>query len=662
MSGLDRLLAPSSIAIAGLSGNPAKHGARVLAALRSLGYRGEVWGVNPSQPVIEGVDVYPTMGQLPEPPDLVVAAVPGHAAPALIAGCAGAGAVVLFAAGFAETGLEGKSRQDALETVAKSVGVRLLGPNSGGLIRPGLGVAASFLTCLDRPPGEIRSGPVGVVTQSGGTASYLHNLAASRGEGLAISISTGNEADLALGEAMEAVSHLDEVETVLAIIETVRDGPRFLAAVRAAQALGKKVVACRIGTTPTGRHLMESHTGALAIPDRVIGGVFDSLGVVAAETPAEAYDVAMILARTPVAPASTRVGVVTHSGGMAILLADLAGRAGLNLPPPGEALADAVREQLDHGSVGNPIDMGGIMGDPGRFAAVVELFAASDDYDVVLAASTAHPPAHTEPRARSLVELEPGAPVVNLWMAGDQGAGGLARLRSAAMAVTEDPRAAIRALAGLTQQPDSSPPPPITGSPAEWGIPPHYGLVASGSADAVAAAETLGYPVVVKLESGRPVHKTDIGGIAVDLADSPAVEGAALSILAAARAIGIEHAGLRVQRYRPGLEVIVGALRHETFGPLVSVGLGGVLAEVLEDVVFAIAPVSTATALDMIDRLRARRLLDGFRGAPPADVPSLAEIVSRVSRGVAGHSVDEFEINPLIWDGVEWLAVDMLAR
>ena len=202
MSGLGRLLDPASIAIAGLSADPAKHGGRVLANLRKLGYRGEVWGVNPKLPRVEGIEVQASLGDLREPPDLVVCAVPAPVVRDIAIAARGVGALIVFAGGFAESGEDGMALEADLSECVDRVGFRLLGPNSGGVIRPSVGLAASFLTCLDRPAEQIRTGPVGLVTQSGGTGSYIHNLAAERGSGLAVSVSTGNEVDIRMGEAL----------------------------------------------------------------------------------------------------------------------------------------------------------------------------------------------------------------------------------------------------------------------------------------------------------------------------------------------------------------------------------------------------------------------------------------------------------------------------
>ncbi len=406
-SALDPLLEPESLAVVGLSDDAGKHGGRVLANLRKLGYGGQVWGVNPRLPEVEGAAVFASLHDLPGVPDLVVCAVPAPVVPGVVAaaGELGVGAAVVFAGGFAESGAAGESLQEALKAAA-ATGIRVLGPNSGGVIRPSHGLAVSFLTCLDRPAEQVRSGPVGLVTQSGGTGSYIHNLAAARGGGLAASVSTGNEVDIQLGEAVAAVAAISEVRAVAVVVEAVRDGTAFVEAVEAAHRQGKPVVVCRIGGSRAGGRLTATHTGAIATPARVLDGVLDALGVTVTETPGELLDVAEVMARTP-PPAGPRVGIVTHSGGVAILLADLASRAGVPLPEPDADLSAALAPLLDHGAARNPLDMGGIIGGPGRFAAVVDLFAGSGLFDSVLAVSTAHPPAHTSERAATLAALDP---------------------------------------------------------------------------------------------------------------------------------------------------------------------------------------------------------------------------------------------------------------
>jgi acyl-CoA synthetase (NDP forming) len=662
MSGLGRLLDPASIAIAGLSADPAKHGGRVLANLRKLGYSGEVWGVNPGLPDIEDVKVVASVRDLRKPPDLVVCAVPAHAVAEIAKDAEGVGGLVVFASGFGEAGDDGLALEADLGEWVERFGFRLLGPNSGGVIRPSTGLAASFLTCLDRTTSEIRSGPVGLVTQSGGTGSYIHNLAAARGSGLAISVSTGNEIDVRLGEAIDAVSTLEEVEVVLALIETVRDGEVFRESIRDSIGRGKPVVACRVGTGDRGRALMTTHTGAMAVPEKVLEGVLDSLGVVVAETPGEAFEVAEMMAQA-VIPSGPRAAIVTHSGGIAIHLADLAEKSRLDLLQPSPGLQARLEPLLDLGAANNPLDMGAIIGGPGRFAEVVDRFAGSGEYDMVLAVSTAHPPAHSTERVRSLLALETPVPILHLWMAGDQASAALDDLRQGGVPVTEEPRAAIRAMAGLARLAKWSALgdlPLIDDDFERWGLPLVEGETAHTADEAIAAAERLGYPVVVKVVSPGLAHKTETGGVKLALADAEEVARAIDEVTATAIEAGQIVEGVRVERYRPGLEVIVGGLVDPVFGPLVSVGTGGVMTELFDDVVFATAPVGVNEARSMIDRLRGRALLDGFRGSPPADADALARIVSVVSRGIEASGYQEVEINPLIWDGEAWVGVDWL--
>jgi acyl-CoA synthetase (NDP forming) len=402
----------------------------------------------------------------------------------------------------------------------------------------------------------------------------------------------------------------------------------------------------------------------MAVPERVLEGVLDSLGVILAETPGEAYEVAEMIAATRLPPGD-RTAVVTHSGGIAIHLADLSERHGLNLPPPGPDLGARLHPLLDHGVADNPLDMGGIIGGPSRFAQVVETFAGSGEYDMVLAVSTAHPPAHTDERVAALLALDVEVPILHLWMAGDQAAHGLTRLQEAGTAVTEDPRAAIRALAGLgrlTRRRSPSDVEPLTGPIETWGIPLVEAEVVIDALAAADAAERIGYPVAVKLISPEVDHKTEFGGVTLDLGTREAVARAFTEVMEEADKAGLEVVGARVQRYRPGLEVIVGALVDPDLGPVVSVGVGGVLTELIDDVVFAPAPVDKRGAQAMISQLRGHHLLDGFRGAPPADVDALSELVSIVSRGMIGSGLTEVEVNPLIWDGAGWVAVDWLAR
>lgn len=676
-----RLLSPSSVAIVGLSDDPRKHGARVLASLRKLGFPGTVWGVNPRRPEVDGVEVVASLADLPASPDLVACAVPAPVVPSVVADAAsvGAGAVVVFAGGFAESGEEGRALQRRLVQEAVEGGVRVLGPNSGGVIRPGAGLAVSFLTCLDRPAGEMRSGPVALVTQSGGTGSYVHNLAAERGGGLAVSVSTGNEADLGVADGIRAVTELDGVRAVAVVLETVRDGAAFVEAVLETVSSGIPVVVCRIGTSDRGTAMTATHTGAMARPARILDGVLDALGVTVAETPGEMLDVAEVMARTAV-PAGDRVGVVTHSGGIAILLSDLAEREGVDLPILGDGLRRRLDSLLDHGTASNPLDMGGIIGGPGRFGEVVDAFDRSGEFDLVVATSTAHPRAHTVERVHGLLESQSDR-VIHLWMAGDVGREGLDMLRAADRPVTEEPRALVRAVAGLVRmrrvvedvRPVAETPGEPTGaSPsgefeskrflAEWGVPVPEGGRAATAEEAAAVAERLGGQVVVKLDSPDILHKTEIGGVRVGIEGGAAAAEAFTSMTEAARTARPEArvSGVVVERRTSGFEVILGGVDDPLFGPMMLVGLGGIAAEGFGPPAIAPAPLSLQGAARLVDRAPGLAHALSRIGADAAD--ALAELMSATSIRFAASDVEEFEVNPLAWTGDGWMALDAIVN
>lgn len=679
---LRRLLEPSSVAIVGLSADRSKHGGRVLANLSKVGFAGTVSGVNPNRPQVDGVEMFADLASLPEPPDLVVCAVPAEAVLDVVRGASGAGAVVVFAGGFAELGPTGSALQGQLVEVAAAAGVRVLGPNSGGVIRPSVGVAVSFLTCLDRPADQIRSGPVGLVTQSGGTGSYVHNLAAAAGGGLAASISTGNEADIGLADGVAALCALDEVRVLALVLETVRNGPDFVESVRRAHLAGKPVVACRIGASRRGQTLMSTHTGALAGHAKVLDGVLDTLGVTVAETPEEMLAIAEVMARTP-ALTGDRVGVVTHSGGIAILLTDLAERHDLVFPHPGEALRRQLEPLLQLGSSDNPLDMGGIIGGPGRFARVVDSFAWSGDYDCVLAVSTAHPPAHTVERVEGLLALDPPVPVVHLWMAGDVGEAGKQLLTGADRPVTIEPRVAIRALAGMCRLAgmgfDSVPVPepvPIVDPPrteheakgllAAWGLAVVEGGLATTPDEAAELASRLGGRLAVKVSSPDIAHKTDIGGVALGIEGREDCRAAYARIVAAVGALRPDAVveGVRIERMRVGVEVIVGMIFDPVFGPMALISLGGVAAEGLGGERFALAPVASTQALRMVVGIPGldttlRRAGDDGRAAG-----GLAGLLVEVSRRFVASGLGELEMNPVVWVDGRWEILDavMVAR
>jgi acetate---CoA ligase (ADP-forming) len=695
-SGLARLVEPASVAIVGLSADPAKHGGKVLTSLRRFGFEGPVWGVNPKRPEVEGVEVVASLNDLPTPPDAVVLAVPAAVTPDVIAtaGQVGAGAAILFGGGFAEAGDDGVALQAKIVGLARDHGLRLLGPNSAGVINPSAGTVMSFLTCLERPADQLRPGPVGLITQSGGTGSFLHNLAAERGSGFALSVSTGNEADIDAAEALQQLVDLPDVRAIALVLETVRDGPRFVAAARAALRAHKPIVVCKIGRSAVGQQVMRTHTGALAGLERAYDAAFDALGITVTSTPTELFDVAELMARTPV-PAGDRVGIVTHSGGTAVLLADRASAAGLALPQPSDRLRERLGPYLQHGASGNPTDLGGIITAPHRYVEVVRSFVDDPDYDLVVPVSTPHPSAHTCDRATALAALadEVDKPLPSLWLAGDLGAEGLAILRASGAPVTTDLGSLVTAVSGLARlgakRRDGDPPSPkppdsdvtalldsAEGSALDeaeslrlieaMGLPTVAAEVVGDAAEAARAADRLGYPVVLKAVSKDLPHKSDVGAVLLNLADETelAVGWEQLITRLADRSPTARIEGYLVERYLPGAEMLAGLVRDPTFGPVVLVGIGGTVAEAIDDVAVALPPLSARSAAALIDRLRGRALLRGFRGAAPVDEAALSRFLVHLSEiaGTYSDRIDELDLNPVVYAEGRWHVADALVH
>ena len=650
---LTRLLSPRSIAIVGLSSDPQKHGGRVLGSLRKFGYPGEIWGVNPRGGEIAGLETYRSLRDVPGCPDAVVLAVPGTAALETIgqAGEVNAGGAIIFGGGFAEAGPDGKARQLELSARAAAAGVRLIGPNSAGLIDATSRTVMSFLTCLERPADQLRPGPVGLVTQSGGSASFLHNLAAERGSGLAISVSTGNEADVAAGEAMAVLVERADVASIALVLETIRDGQAFIAAARAAIEAGKPVVVCKLGRSETGARVMQSHTGSLASPWRRYAAAFDALGITVTATPEELFDVAELMARSRI-PGGANVAVVTHSGGTAVLLADGLEAEGVSLPQPSSALRESLGPLLQFGASGNPTDLGGIITEPKRFPEVVRHFLDDPGYDLTVAVSTPHPKAHSADRAADLSKLAGGSkPLINLWLAGDIGAEGLDVLRAAGAAVSTNVGGVVRAVSGLVRLahvrqagpqrrlsavPELAVPTGDGGDLTEpqaksllrsLGLPTFRFAAVTTADEAVLAADSLGYPVAVKVVSPAIAHKSDIGGVSLNLRDAEAVRlgCAAIDAGMATHAPDVAYSYL-VEEFVPGVEVVLGVVHDHALGPLVLIGSGGIYAEAIDDVALGLPPLSESQALRMIRSLRMYAVLRGFRGPAPVDESALASV------------------------------------
>lgn len=671
---LAAILAPRSVAIVGASDDVARIGGRPLRYLREGGFAGPVWPVNPNRPQVQGLPAFASLAALPAAPDIAILAVPAAATLAAVEDCAARGvrAAVIFSAGFAETGPEGAALQARICDAARAGGLRLLGPNCLGALNPALGWYGTFSVILDTalvPPG-----PVAVVSQSGAYGAHLAHLARQRGFGISHWVTTGNEADIDLAEALDWTLRQPETRVVMAYAEGVRDRDSFVAALETARRLEKPVVFMKTGRSAAGAAAAASHTAALAGSDAVFDAVLRQFGAYRAPTTAEQIDIAYACAQGRL-PAGRRLGIFTMSGGFGIQLADDAEAAGLDVAPMPEAAQAEILRLLPYASPRNPVDATAqAVSDLSLLTASVRLMMEQGGYDLFAGILGTGPGTKTyadplrqalmaalQGRADSIRALTMSAPVE-----------AVRRYEADGFLVFEDGTALARALGALAgfraafdrgadpvapMPAQDLPPGPLSEAAAKAilsraGIPFPPERLVPDAQGAARAAEALGGAVVVKICSPDIAHKTEVGGVAVNLAGPEAARAAAAAILDRARAQvpGARIEGLLVApMVAGGVEVIAGVVRDPVLGPVVMAGLGGVLVEVLRDVSFRAAPFGPDEGHRMLRELRGFALLQGVRGAPPADIDALARLLSDLSRFAFAHRdrVRGIDLNPV---------------
>ena len=684
---LDRRFRPRTVAVVGASATPSKIGGIPVDYLTSKGFTGRVIPVNPTAATIQGLPAFPSLAAAPGPIDLAIIAVPAAMVPAALedAIAAGVPALVIFSSGFAEIGAEGAALQARLAARARDAGVRLLGPNCLGFMTVADDCYATFSPVIHL--GKPKLGKVGIVSQSGAFGAYALTLARLRGIGVSHWITTGNEADLGFAECVEWLAGDPGTEVIVGYMEGARDGARLRAAFEACRAARKPLVLAKVGRSEVGAHAAASHTAALAGEDAVFDGVFRQYGVMRGESIEQVFDIAYAAAIAG-PPRGNRAGLYTISGGAGVLMADEAAARGLEVPALSEATQAAVLKLVPFAGARNPLDITGqVMNAEGAFRAALELMADDGAVDLIVSfLALAGLNARLGPTiAADLAAVRASAPEIAQYAVTVPGPEFRAQLEAAAIPVFEDPNRAVRAAAALAgfaarlDAPVTAPAPgPALSIPAtstepealallrDAGLPVTAFALAATPAEAEAAAGRLNAPVAVKIVSPDILHKTEAGGVRLNLT-GPAVAEAAAAILASARA----HAptaridGLLVAPMTRGVaEVVIGVQRDPAFGPVVMFGMGGVHVEALRDVTFRAAPVDEAEALRMIHEIRALRLLTHPRGAPPADLPALAALIGQVSRLAAANADDleSLDLNPVIVgpEGAGCVIVDAL--
>jgi acetyl coenzyme A synthetase (ADP forming)-like protein len=680
---------PNAVAVIGASRNPASIGARLLNAVVNADFRGAIYPINPHADSIGSLRAYRSLSELPQAPDLAVIAVPREAVVAVIDDCAARGvrAAIVITAGFAEIGAQGRELQRLLVEKVRGYGMRMIGPNCLGLLNtdPAVRLNASFAP--DFPP----PGRVAFSSQSGALGLAIIALARERGLGLSKFVSVGNKTDVSVNDLLQYWEQDGRTEVILLYVESFGN-PRRFGRIAKRVSRHKPVVAVKAGRTGAGKRAASSHTAALAASDVVVDALFHQTGVIRAETLDEMFDLATALSMQPL-PAGRRVALLTNAGGLGILCADACETNGLTVGELSQATKNRLQEFLPAtASVANPIDMIA-SASADDFRRAVEILLTDSQIDALIVLTIHVGIADIAAIAREItrgVKRARGAggknkPVLTCIMDGDKlpaadGADGerlpnyafpenaarvLAKLanyadwrREAEGVVPEfddiDPekaRALCRATTHRTAG-DWLGAEEVRQILSAFALPLPHSKVCRSADEAAEFARAIGFPVALKLASRQIVHKTEVGGVRLDLKDARAVRDAFAALhdrLAADNRLAAFDGALVQPMIAGGVELIVGVAQDPSFGPLITFGLGGIHVEILKDVCFRVTPITDKDAREMVQSIRGYRLLEGYRGHPPADIEAIESLLLRVARLVEEiPEIAELDLNPVI--------------
>jgi acetyltransferase len=698
---LEYLFRPRSVAVIGASPRPESLGGLVMRNLLGGGFEGPVLPVNPKRRAVAGVLAFPSVGELPVTPDLAVICTPPATVPGLVRdlGERGTRAAIVVTAGLGDTpGPDGRPLNEHMLEAARPNLVRILGPNCVGLLVPGVKLNASFAHAAALP------GHLAFVSQSGALCTAVLDWAKSRGVGFSHFVSLGNSADVDFGDVIDFLAGETDTRAILLYIESITGARKFMSAARAA-ARTKPVVAIKAGRVAEGARAALSHTGAMAGSDDACDAALRRAGMLRVFSIDELFDAVETLAHAP-SIVGERLVILTNGGGLGVLATDAFVEGGGRLAELGEATLQRLDAVLPRTwSRGNPVD---IIGDapPARFSAAVNALKESPEAEGIV--FTYAPTATADPAeiARAVAEPLKGLrrPVLASLLGGESLNEARRIFEAAGLPTYETPEKAVRAFLHLLEhrrnqaalmetppsiaaevEPDLETARSVIGAALEQGrsaltepeaktilaayaIPVVETRIARTPAEAARVATDLGFPVAVKLLSPDVTHKSDVGGVVLDVEDRGAVEVAAAAIgerLAKLKP-GARVDGFAVQSMarRPGAhEVIVGATVDETFGPIILFGHGGTAVEVLKDRAVALPPLNMTLARDLVRRTRVVRLLSGYRNRPPAKLDAVYLVLVRLSQLVADlPEISEIDINPLLVDEHGVIALDARMR
>lgn len=681
---LDSFFNPESIALIGASRDHEKIPGRLLSMLRKNEYPGNIYPVNPNHAEIDGLTCYTSIAEISAPIDLAIIIIPARAVLAALEQCAAAGVknAVIISSGFAEEGGDSAAMQDAIAALATRTGMRISGPNAEGLFSQAQRVAATFSPAVDVKPGTVplvaTTKRIGVVAQSGGVGFAYYHRAKTLGLAVSYVVSAGNEADLGAGEFLDYLVRDASTDVILLFIEGIRDVDKFLAAARRAAEIKKPVIVTKVGRSGAGQRAAASHTASMAGWSAAYDAVFAKYGFIVSNDLDESLTIAAVLASNPL-PKGDRVAVVTVSGGAGIWGADAVALHGLRVPELSEQIQGEIKKLMpSYGTARNPIDVTAQGVTSGGLQKSVDLLTASDEVDAIMVLlslssevrkpfkddelkpvlAAQHKPvvfySYTVPSDFARYELAKSGVVV---LSGLTHVGvAMRQLVDYAKFTLPEPadetRLAPRDLSAHLKSPTLSESDSKALLRAAGIALPNEVLVTdrTGLDEAVAR---VGFPLVMKIQSPDIAHKSEVGGVRVNITTKGEVFLAFEALLNNARNHRPDASiqGVLVgPMAKKGVEIIIGTMTDETFGPMVMVGLGGITTELFRDIVYRPAPVGAEEAGAMMASLKAAPLLNGFRGAAKADVSALAQLIADISVLAARHAgeIAEIELNPVL--------------
>ena len=700
---LRRLIAPDVVAVVGASSTPGSFGERTLSNMR--GFSGQVFGVNPKYKEAAGFSCYPSIAELPVSPDCVIVALAAPFVEDVIRECAtcNVGGVIVFASGFAETGTEeNKAAQQRIIDLGRETGVRIVGPNCVGLVNTTLGAGLNFMPGFYKT--KLVDGPVSVISQSGGLGYTLFQ-GMERGVGIGKYLASGNSCDVDVCDYISFLAEDPGTKVIVCLLEGVKDGNRFVEAAQKAYDHGKPLLVYKMGIGELSRKTAMSHTGTMVGSREAFDAAIKKTGAVAINRLDGLLEAANFFARAGVPRSGKGVGVMATSGGAAVVTADKAEEHGVVLPPLATVTADKLSKIVPgFGSVANPSDLTAeVLKTKESFVGCFDAFAEDPSFDAIIVPLVFASPESSGARTPIMSEMakRTGLPIVGIWM-NDwlEGPGSEvldadkracifrssdrcfetialwqewhrrrkapAKKKSArrlsSKTAAESAKKCIDAMKPGEKSLDETKAKLLL---AEYGIAPLKEAFAATAKDAVREARKIGFPIAVKIVSPDILHKTEVGGVRLGLTDEDAlraaVEDMTHSISTSLPKARIE--GVVVQEMAPnGVELVVGATIDEQFGPLIAVGLGGTMVELLHDTAVRLAPLTASDVGEMLEGLKCYPLLTGFRGSKPVNLDAVTDLIVRFSEFVSDlpDYITEVDVNPVIATADRAVCVDAL--